>query len=573
MQGLPFVRNGKTLLSGVDPQGRAERVAGSVPVKDRTLYFCPSPLYGYGLSCLLSRLEKEAPSSAVLCVEADGELYELTEKNIDTSLTARKNLRITNVCDAGNLYAFTREAWGARAFRRVEVLRLSGGWQLFPEVYDSLCDSLRREIAIDWSNALTLAKMGRLYIRGALRNLPLVTKFPSASKLSFGEAPILVLGAGPSLDETLDALKSKYADVLASPNNRPFKIICVDTCLGALKARNIIPDLTVILESQHWNIKDFLSCKGWNVNAVIDLSSLPASTGILSGERFLFFTPWTQLKIFERLKNTGLLPVEIPPLGSVGLTAVELARRFTKGKIICAGLDFSFTQDKYHARSTPGHFSRLNLQNRFKRLFNIAAYNQYSIAAVSKSGLPVYTSPAMKNYRDLFEQEFGGDSRIFDIEGTGLPLGIKTLSLDEAVDLLVKNYSEFTSQRRVVPSARGAEGVEMQKEEGVEARREEGREKRREKIEEREEGRKEELISFYRDERKRLEELRALLTGEAEADNDRLSVLIDECDYVWGHFPDYAGGRHPAISDISFLKRLRTEIDPMLKLLDKDDIL
>jgi len=536
MQGLPFVRNGKTLLSGVDPQGRAERIAGAVPVKDRTLYFCPSPLYGYGLSHFLSRLEKEAPSSAVLCVEADGELYELTEKNIAPSLAARRNLRITNICGAGGLCDFVREAWGARAFRRIEVLRLSGGWQLFPEIYDSLCDCLRREIAVDWSNALTLAKMGRLYIRGALRNLPLVTRFPSASQLSFGEAPILVLGAGPSLDETLDALKSKYADVLAFPDNRPFKIICVDTCLGALKERNIIPDLAVILESQHWNINDFLSCKDWNVNAAIDLSSLPASTSILSGERFLFFTPWTQLKIFGRLKDTGLLPVEIPPLGSVGLTAVELSRRFTTGKIICAGLDFSFTQDKYHARSTPGHRSRLNLQNRFKRLFNPAAYNQYSIAAVSKNGLPVYTSPAMKNYRDLFEREFGGDSRIYDIEGTGLPLGIKTLSLKEAIMLLDKD--------KLIQTVRKVSVVRV-KNSG--------------------------LNSFYKNEKNRLEELRALLTGEAAADNERLNVLIEECDYLWAHFPDYAGGRRPELSDISFLKRLRTEIDPMLKIMDNND--
>jgi len=572
MRGLPFVRNGKTLLSGVDPAGRAERIAGEVPVKDRTLYFCPSPLYGYGLSCFLSRLEKEAPSSAVLCVEADGELYELTIKSIDPSFATRRNLRITNICDAGVLCAFAREAWGARAFRRVEILRLTGGWQLFPEVYDSLCDSLRHEIAVDWSNALTLAKMGRLYIRNALRNLPLITRFPSASRLSFGEAPILVLGAGPSLDETLDALKLKYADILACPDNRPFKIICVDTCLGALKERNIIPDLAVILESQHWNIKDFLSCKGWNVNAAIDLSSLPVSASVLSGERFLFFTPWTRLKIFERLKNTGLLPVEIPPLGSVGLTAVELSRRFTGGNIICAGLDFSFTQDKYHARSTPGHHTLLNVQNRFKRLFNSAAYNRYSIAVVSKSGLPVYTSPAMKNYRDLFEQEFGGDSRVFDIEGTGLPLGIKTLSLEEAMGLLVnlstKNtinqkyrensnhifngQAEFISRGRTVPSVRDAK-----------ARREE--EKREER---REEKRDEKLVCFYRDESKRLDELRGLLTGEAAADDERLNDLIEECDYIWAHFPDYAGGRRPELGDISFLKRLRIEIDPMLKLLN-----
>jgi hypothetical protein len=539
MQGLPFVRNGKTLLSGIDPIGRAERAINAIPVKDRTLYFCPSPLYGYGLSLFLSRLEMEAPDSAVLCVEADGELYELAARNIDSSVTANKLFHLTNVCGSEDVCALVRDKWGARAFRRIETLRLTGGWQIFPEVYNSLCESLRREIAVDWSNALTLAKMGRLYIRNALRNLSLVLKFRSIADLSFGCAPILVLGAGPSLDETLDALETRRADIFACPDDRPYKIVCVDTCLGALKERNIIPDLAVILESQHWNIKDFLTCKGWNVNSVVDLSSLPASTNILSGERFLFFTPWTQLKIFERLKDSGLLPVVIPPLGSVGLTAVEIARRLTTGKIICSGLDFSFTTDKYHARSTPGHRSVLNSQNRLHRIFNPAAYNQYSIAAVSKSGISVYTNPAMKNYRDLFKQEFGGDSRIFDIQGTGLPLGIKTLSLEEAIGLLDKVDSEIFTQRN--------EGTKITKEEKREDR----------NI----------LIMFVENEIDRLKELRDILTGETTADNERLTVLIDECDYLWAHFPDFAGGRRPELGDISFLKRLRAEIDPMQKLL------
>jgi len=532
MQGLPFVRNGKTLLSAVDPQGRAERLVRSVPVKERTLYFCPSPLYGYGLFCFLSRLETEAPDSAVLCIEADPELYEFASQNIDSSIASNKLFHLTNVCGSEDVYSLVRDKWGARAFRRVEILRLTGGWQLFPELYDSVCETLRREIAVDWSNALTLTKMGRLYIRNALRNLPLVSKYPSAGNLSFGESPVLVLGAGPSLDETLDALKLTYSDdVLGFPDKRSFKIICVDTCLGGLKERNIVPDLAVILESQHWNINDFLTCRGWKVNAAIDLSSLPATANILSGERFLFFTPWTQLKIFERLKAAGLLPTVVPPLGSVGLTAVELSRRLTTGKIICAGLDFSFTQDKYHARSTPGHRSRLNLQSRLKRLFNPAAYNQYTTAAVSKSGTSVYTNPAMKNYRDLFEQEFGGDERIFDIEGIGLPLGVKTLSLKDAMAMLGKENLAPAQNVRAVN------------------------------------GKNSELDLFFKEEKNRLEELRSLLTGEAAADNERLSTLIEECDYLWAHFPDYAGGKSPVVSDISFLKRVRSEIDPMLKLL------
>jgi hypothetical protein len=205
----------------------------------------------------------------------------------------------------------------------------------------------------------------------------------------------------------------------------------------------------------------------------------------------------------------------------------------------------------------------------------------------------------MKNYRDLFEQEFGGDPRIFDIEGAGLKLGIKTLPLEEAMNLLVKMDIQFLSQGRGdgrnlfakdLTQRRGDAGAQREEEgEGVAKdltqRRRDGKilfakdlTQRRGDAEARgggkgkEEYRGEELrgtdmlVGFVEGEVGRLRELRGLLSGEAAADDGRLSVLIDECDYLWAHFPDYAAGRRPALSDISFLKRLRTEIDPMIDL-------
>jgi hypothetical protein len=448
-------------------------------------------------------------------------------------------LRITNVTEAGNLCAFVRDEWGSRAFRRIETIRFTGGWQLFPKLYNSLCEALGREIATDWGNAMTLAKLGRLYIRNALRNLPLIQHFPFIEDLSFGEVPVLVLGAGPSLDEILRILELRFSESLRYPKDRPFRIICADTCLGALKDRMIIPDLVVILESQHWNLRDFTGCKGWEVKSAVDLSALPQSAKILSAGGFLFMTPWAQLKIFERLKAAKLVPEKgasiIPPLGSVGLTAVELARRITYGKIICAGLDFSFTADKYHARGTPGHRRLLNTQRRFDGIINTAVFDTGSFHAVSKAGASVYSSLVMRNYRDLFEQEFGGDPRLFDIKGSGLPLGLKTLSMEEAV-LLLSDGSNFIPQER--------KGVRE---------------------------RNSELISFFESEKKRLEDLRNILTGETAFDNERLDILIDECDYLWAHFPDYSGGRRPDLKDgreaLSFLNRVRVEIDYMIKLL------
>jgi len=525
-QRQPFIYNGITLLSGIDPIRRAERIIDTLNIKDNTLYFCPSPIYGYGLEKLLKRLEQEAPKSAVICIETNSDLFEIAQKNIPQLIIQNKKFHLTKTYDSAKLVYLVCEKWGAMAFRYIETVNLTGGWQLESGLYNSLCDTLRREIVNNWSNALTLTKLGRLYIRNALRNLSFINEFQSISNLSFGESPVLVLGAGPSLDEILEAINNEQF------KNRTFKIVCVDTCLRSLLDRNIIPDLVVILESQHWNIRDFLGCSNKKIHIALDLSALPASAHILKGDAYLFFTPWTQLRIFERLKDAQLLPSIFPPLGSVGLTAVELARKLTSGKIICAGLDFSFTQDRYHARNTHGHLTRLKKQKRINSILSASVF-EGSFADISKSGFFVRTNPVMKNYRNLFEQEFSTDTRIFDIEGSGLSLGVKTLSMEDAICVLNK-----TEQRK--------------------GEKEEGRGKK-------ENGKK--LDEFFLSERKRLEGLRAILTGETKADKQKLNNLIDECDYLWAHFPDCSGGRKPNLEDLSFLNRLRMEIDPMLLLL------
>ena len=545
-QRAGFFYNGKTLLSGIDPAGRADRVAEAVPVMDRTLYICPSPLYGFGLERLLARLAV-APNSGVLCIEADPELFALSREHFNTALKNNPKIRLTGCREAAALCSLLRQEWGPRSFRRVEMVRLSGGWQLFPALYDSLADSLRREIALDWGNAMTLTKLGRRYIRNAIRNLTIIPQSLPLEKLSFGSDPVLVLGAGPSLDKLLDALPARFGESLRQPETRPFRIICVDTSLPCLKERGIRPDLAVILESQHWNLGAFAGLSGWNVPTALDLSALPRSGTVLSGGIFLYFTPWTELSIFERLGAAGLLPAVLPPLGSVGLSAMVIARRVSQGTIITAGLDFSFTMDSFHARATPGHLGKLLRQNRLGGLLNTeAAFDRPAFTMVSKTGDPVLSSPALRNYRSLFEREFAGGAvpRIFDLAGSGLPLGLRTISPETAFNLLSVNG---TYTHSTIPAAARADKSAAA----------------------------ENLRDFIRNEQDRLTLLRNILTGEAAADYQTLEVLVNECDYLWTHFPDYAAaGRRPGIAELeagspavlSFLKRLRAEIDPFLKL-------
>jgi len=555
----------KTLLSTIDPIAQAERAVAEASKGDRTLYFCPSPLLGYGLDTLLGSL---SAGSAVLCVETDTQLLALSRSSINKAILNHSRFALADIGNGANefgaeLCSFVRKTWGTRVFRRVETIKLSGGWQLGSGVYEAMADLLRRDIAVEWGNAMTLVKLGRRFICNALRNLAMMERCRPITALSFGSKPMLVLGAGPSLDPLLDALEKvpgmykppPGGDVQQLPCtrrpqggtnsdkpsqkvpgtfwDRPFVIICADTCLSTLRERGIVPDLAVILESQFWNMRDFTGLRDSGIPAAVDLSAYPPSSAVLNGPVFYFFTPWTPLRLFDRMQSAGLLPPPLPPLGSVGLTAVELARRLGSGPIITAGIDFSFTVDKTHARSSPAHLASLIAHKRTKSLFNTAAvYRSGTFTTVSKSNIPVRSDPAMRTYRGLFEQEFAADTRIHDIAGTGLPLGVQTLSVEEAVNLLAE---EDLTQRHG--------GTKLQPENAAPS-----------------------LEEFVKKEKSLLEELRGILTGSAPA--EKLETLLDQADYLWAHFPDCAGaeGRRPPATDLAFLKRVRAEIDPFIKL-------
>ena len=541
-RGFSISYQGKTLLSRIDPVTQGERVAAEIPLKEETLYFCPSPLYGYGLVAFLGRLPK---NSAVLCVEADGKLFEISQKALGelSGANARgENLRpfaLLKTTQPEKLCAFVRETWGQRRFRRLEEIRLGGGWQLFPGLYESLAHTLRQEMAVEWGNAMTLIRLGRLYARNFIRNLAFLPGGENITALNFGRSPVLVLGAGPSLDSILNGLSRARAS-----GQRSFKIVCVDTCLPALHERSIQPDLAVILESQHWNLRDFSGAQGRKIDAAIDLSALPASARVLGGKRFFFATPWTELALFKRLQEAGLLPETFIPLGSVGLSAAALALRISSGPVLTGGIDFSYTLDSYHARSTPGHLSLERTQSRTTSLINAAAaFKDGTFTALSKTGQTVRSDPSMRKYRNLFEQEFGGNPRILDIAGSGLPLGIKTITASEAFAILNGSMDAANGSASGGASHNG------------------GQTDKREK-----------LAAFVLREMETLNTLRETLSGESPLEPARLEELLDSADYLWAHFPECAGtggqktgGRRPAATDLSFLKRVRTEIEPFLK--------
>ncbi|GHU24231.1 hypothetical protein FACS1894164_10350 [Spirochaetia bacterium] len=525
IRGFSVSYRGLNLLSTINPVAGAERIAGTVVPEERTLYFCPSPLFGYGLALLSERL---GPDSAILCVEVDENLWKLSAESSLLQNLLKKDPRIQWICtkDPDICCTFVWKTWGSRTFRRVKPIHLSGGWSLFPDLYNTLTEALTQEIATEWGNAMTLIKLGRRYIKNAIQNLALL---PAAVPLPlFGSGPVLVLGAGPSLDKALDGLGLTFGKTVGSRN---FKIICADTCLPALVARRIQPDLVVALESQHWNLRDFIGSGFLHSPLAMDLSAARATVELLGGPVSLFGTLWTQLHFFDRLRNAQLLPELVPPLGSVGLNAVFLALRLSSGAVITAGLDFAFSMDASHARSTPNHLNKLQNQNRFRTLFDAdASFRPGTFTTQSRDGTTIRTDIILNTYSAIFKREFSGNPRLFTIKGPGLDVGTVQLSPEDAAQILTAGAEPPQDPvfSPIVPAI---------------------------------------VEKFLRQEIDALVHLRAILSGEG--DSSELEPSLDFCDYLWAHFPECAGREGWRPADSSFLKRVRAEIDPFITLFEQ----
>jgi hypothetical protein len=571
-RGFSVFYEGRPLLSTIDPAAACQRLIAALPKDERTLYLCVSPLLGLGLPRLLDTMH---PTSALLCLEADNSLADFTRDHLPPEITRHPHFALladpppgTN--PAAALALMTR-AWGRRAFRRVVRFNLSAATALHAPCYLNIEDTLRREITLEWENAATLMKLGRRYALNFLRNLRLLDTVPSVETYSdlaesykgrkswqltlptprpspawiatwsFAEqssrrkstkriydplyggsapgtpslglpsncrkaaiAPIHVLGAGPSLDRF-------FADYHGG------SIVCVDTALPALRSHGLRAGLAVALEAQHWNLRDFVGCSGTVAALAMDMSALPATLDCINGKVYLFFTPWTPLCIFDRLRKANLLPLEMPPLGNVGITAYSLTRRlFPAAEVIPHGLDFAFTIDQYHCRDSPGHIDTLRKLDRFHSPFPAAALRSAAFNVINERGEPVRQDPVMRRYKELFQT----------LQHQNIPAG------DTGVEFCHRQNSGRDCRVAAIPPHTHQKTA----------------------------------VTFAREIHAELTRIRRILTGEEKASGEYLQTLLNNNDFLFAHYPDYAGtGNRANIEDLSFLKRIRAETDAFIK--------
>jgi hypothetical protein len=378
---------------------------------------------GYGLAELL---EKLPPSCHVLCVEADQQLFKLGTSQ-ERKLPESPNLTIIRT-DRPEHAAAAVQKIGPWRFRRVVPVHLCAGYQFHRRTYRLLLEALEEELRLFWQNKLTLMAMAELWLKNLFSNL---RRLPAAGDLAdlATNLPIVVCGAGPSLERSLEWIRRIRQEV---------RLMCVDTALPALAAADLPPDWVFTLDAQLYTLEDFIPSRDSRISLICDLTSNPAVLRLFP-KLFFCATRFHPLSLFDRLETATLLPSSLPPRGSVGVSAVEAALSITSGPVLFTGLDFSYTGNQSHARGTPSHLRMLQGCRRLQPCGMILFETLLArprLWLADKGGNRVLTDLVLRSYagqlRSVCEQSPG----CFDLSPVGLPVGAERIArLSELLDL------------------------------------------------------------------------------------------------------------------------------------------
>lgn len=395
---------------GDSPETAALKVPDA-PIRPGSLFFVPSPLEGWGIDVLLDRLPAEG---AVVVFEKDDSLGERCRPDFHKRLGARiqdhRLFFLSEDSESAVQDLFSRLPLSR--LRRCEFLTFNGAWLSHAARYRQIFSRLEEGLTRWWSNRITSIHMGPVWVRNLFDNLSnpgfQLTPWPD-----WGNDPVVVCGAGTSLEESLPWIVAHRTRV---------RLVAADTALPILRAWNLVPDAVVCLEAQQANLRDFAGWRGAPVILFTDLTSHPPGTRVFGTSPCWFASEFAPLEVWARLPWTPEEIPRLPPLGSVGVTAVWIAWRLTSGPTILTGLDFSFPTGKTHARGAPALASLAAKTDRYHPVEQTGTWEGSGVRKVPPAGW--LTTPVLEGYAGvLADQGATQTHRTWVWKERGLPLG------------------------------------------------------------------------------------------------------------------------------------------------------
>lgn len=413
--GLPTaVIGGKFIHSNHEPVKEAEKlVLSEISEKDTACI-----IEGFGLGYYIEAVLKLRPGIPVIIVEPSAErfLKSLEARNLSFIFKSPMvSLLIANKSDSIRLLL------PGLPKGSIQLLKNRSLYELDYEYYSEIDRIVQHFISRKEVNTATLKKFGKLWVRNLIRNL---TQLPNAIDVGllsgiFSDYPVLLLAAGPSLDNVLPFMEELQ---------KRFIIIAVDTSAAVLINAGYLPDFTVIVDPQYWNTRHLDRV---DLSKTILMSESSTHPGIFrkNHKKMFFCGSLFPLGIF--IEKFGGSKKRLGAGGSVSTTAWDFCRLISSGHLYCGGLDLGFPENKTHFH---GSF----FEERFHTLSSrIAPPEDYTYKAIvsgnpfkkiNNTGTFTLSDNRLSIYIQWFEEqiEVNRINNIWNIS----PLGIKIKGMD-----------------------------------------------------------------------------------------------------------------------------------------------
>ncbi len=373
-------------------------------------------IFGLGLGNLLDYVHTKSITSLIL-YEPDLNILRFTFEYVDlTKYFVDGRLYITdNITDCIN---YISEKY--LIDDKIEFVYLKNYLLMHTSEFTALTEKIFETCQSKIIDLNTIKKLSKYWIKNIILNATSDSETYPVNILenSFKNKTALILGAGPSLKDNIEKIKT---------NRDKYIILAVHKVLETLRINNITPDFCVVIDS-NWVkptiTKDTKYLRNINVIADIKadnyLKSLPFKN---------FFTYYSQNNIFSNKLQIKLLN-EIKALetgGTSTICAYRCAKFMGFKKIIFAGLDLAFKDDTAYC---DGQIASANNSTSVK----IQGVIVPTLEVKSITGEYIKTRADYAGFIKQFELLFAHDitSEIYNLSTFGAFInGMKYTSLDE----------------------------------------------------------------------------------------------------------------------------------------------
>ncbi|MDR2403847.1 MAG: DUF115 domain-containing protein [Spirochaetaceae bacterium] len=330
--GVPTAFAGeKALHSRYDPLLEAERYINTLPPGEGIRFFILiEPVLGY----IIPVIQKKFPRAKVIVLHVSGFFAEQS--------VAEQGLPVWVPGRGPGIQEFLEEEIPdvpAAAVRIVEWRPALGAYgRVYLEVLAETVEFIRR---ID-ANTRTTRGFGRRWFRNFFKNLGIIRK---TLRYIPGFTPVLITGAGPSLEGALPLIRERKAE-------NPLFILAAASSVKPLLTGKLIPDLIISTDGGNWALLHLYEVLRMMDGENPPLLAAGLSAALPSQCSRLPILPIGDGSSWQKLilKTIGFPGISMTQRGTVTASALDLALTLTGGSIFLSGMDLSHQDIKTHAR-------------------------------------------------------------------------------------------------------------------------------------------------------------------------------------------------------------------------------